>query len=139
MSEDLLALTAQIVSAHVRRTRLRSGIFPRSSVTSSERYRDWAGRSRAGDGGGEAGGARRPIGLRFAHHLHGVREEDDHVETSSDDRAWPDDRSIPDKVQFARHLSDGGAGLCQDALFTRQGNGIGKSRSAAPKKAARRK
>jgi len=126
MSEDLLGLTAQIVSAHVKKNAVEVGDLP---TLIRDVYKTLSGLGDAAPAPvAEAAKPAVPaneVGLRFAHHLHGVREEDDNVETPSDDRAWPDHRSIPVEIQPAGNLPDGGSGLCQDALVPRQGNGPG--------------
>ena len=126
MSEDLLALTAQIVSAHVKKNTVEVGDLP---ALIRDVFRTLSGLGETApppvaDAAKPAVPATKSV---FASHIVCMEYgEDDHVETAPDDRARPFDRSVPFEIQPARDLSDGRARLCQNALLPRQTNGAGQ-------------
>ena len=99
MSEDLLSLTAQIVSAHVKKNTVEVADFP---ALIRDVFRTLSGLGEAPPA--PAADTAKPavpaheVGVRLAHHLHGVREEDDYVETAFDDGTWTVDRSVPVEI-----------------------------------------
>jgi len=73
MSEDVLALTAQIVSAHGDARWSTGDISLAHSLTSYRTLWSWARRRAAPAAETAKPRARCPLGLCLAHHLHGAR------------------------------------------------------------------
>ncbi len=124
MSEDVLALTAQIVSAHVTKNTVEVGDLP-ALIRDVFRTLSSLGEAAPAPVAETAKPAVPAARSVFASHI--ICMECGKKMTMLKRHLMTEHGltidQYPDKVQFARHLSDGGAGLCQDAFFARQGNG----------------
>ena len=86
---ELLALTAEIVAAHVGNNAVAGAEVGADPV--GLRYAAWPGDGRAGSvGRADTGSAHPPLGDRRPHRLPRGRQEAEDVEAAPDDRPWAD-------------------------------------------------
>ncbi len=148
MTEDVLALTAQIVSAHVKKNAVEAGDLP---VLIRDVFRTLSG---LGDSPAPvapaAVSASAPVAEAAKPAVPATKSVfQDHIICMecgkkmtmlkrTDDRTQFDDRSVPDKIQSARNLPDGGAELRADPFLAGQENGSRQKphRGAQEKRAA---
>jgi hypothetical protein len=109
--DPLLALVAQIVSAHVQHNETPARALPELIRGARRRPQ----------------GTRRPDRVRGPFDLHGMRVAHENAQASSADRAQNDTRAIPREVEPSRRLPHGRAAIRGVAFKSRQGKRIGQT------------
>ena len=142
MSEDntisrseLLALTGEIVSAHVANNAVARDEVAPLIQSVFEKLNALASDEAADVGRAHAGGADPALGHRRLHRLPRRREEAEDAEAASDDRLQHDARGVPGEVGAEARLPDGGAELRQKRQELAKKIGLGRKPRVDPQPA----